>query len=83
MSGILFRAKSNSFRCELDVENQTGEQYSKQCKINAQKDLSTASLLPYMLRLVIQFMKTLKERYFNNTGFLKLLKCFSLAFVKR
>ena len=39
------RARSNSFRCELDAEHQTGEQYSKQGKINAKNDMSTASLL--------------------------------------
>ena len=31
---ILLNARSNSFRYKLDAEHQTGEQYSKQGKIN-------------------------------------------------
>ena len=32
---IFLRAQSNSFTCESDAEHQTGEQCSKQDKINA------------------------------------------------
>ena len=42
---ILLRALSNSFRCESGAEHKKGEQCSKQDKINAQKDLDTASFV--------------------------------------
>ena len=32
---ILLRGQSNNFRCESDTEHQSGEQYSKQGKMNA------------------------------------------------
>ena len=63
------RAQSSNLKWLSELEHQTGEQYSKQGRMNALKDLKTESSLPRALKhlCISQSSGQLRLKYYKYT----------------